>query len=137
MNKDELMEMARYADNSQDGAILALLVEGVSLEEMLELSKFDVDFLNRTVQLKDKKLQVSSSTILIVKGAVDQDAYITITGEHSKIQKLEEDNSVFRPLKGEQMNVDTLKDRIRSVEEKDGYQEGEILLWTAQNKRKD
>jgi integrase len=104
-DKDEIMEMVEFADNPQDGVIVGLLFDGVShkneFEELIELTKDNIDFDNRVINLEDRQVPMSDRTYLAVKGALDTSLkYISITGETSRSYKIAEGENVLRGLRG-------------------------------------
>lgn len=110
---DELMEMAEYADNRQDGAIIALVAEGLSYKdkyaELVELTSDDVDVVNKVINLPERiegdrkvearSIKVSDKTIEIVNGALAEEEYYSIKGETSRTYQLANSNHVLRGLR--------------------------------------
>jgi len=126
-DQDEIMQMAMYSDNAQDGVILGLLFDGVShkneFEELINLTTDDVDLDNLVINIKsidgegksvdsfDRKIPISQETAILIKGALEQDTkYISVKGETSRQYKIAEGDRVLRGLRGK----DTVKGQIVS-----------------------
>lgn len=105
-DKDEIMEMAMSADNAQDGVILGLLFDGLShkneFEELTELTKDDInmDTENQEIILEDRNVPISTETAILIRRALDEDKYVSITGEKARKYKIAEGDNVLRGLRG-------------------------------------
>ncbi len=126
--KDEIMEMAIRADNAQDGVIIALLFDGVSLknnyEELinLKINKFDEE--NRTITTENGRvIPLSKETTILVKHASDQaDRYVSTTGESHRSYKVAQGENVLRGLRGrDTVSVGVIGQRIYRTTENYGY----------------
>lgn len=133
---EEIMDMAEYADNAQDGVILALTFDGVSFKdnytELVELNEKQVDFENSVINLPeriegDRKVEartipMSSKTRMLVKRAIEDKTYVSITGEKSRTYKLAESNFILRGVrKGrEKINWRNINQRIIRIAETEG-----------------
>ncbi|KEK23872.1 phage lytic cycle repressor MrpR family protein [Bacillus gaemokensis] len=128
---EEIMDMAEYSDNAQDGVILALTFDGVSFKdnytELVELTEKQVDFENSVINLPertegDRKVEartvpMSAKTRMLVKRAIEDGEYVSITGEKSRTYKLAESNHILRGVrKGrEKINWRNINQRILRI----------------------
>ncbi|MBK1611732.1 site-specific integrase [Bacillus cereus] len=132
-DKDEIMDMAMYSDNSQDGVILSLIFDGVSFKdnytELVELTKKNVDFDNNEINLPERKegdriveartIPISPETSRLVNRAIEDTEYVSITGETSRKYKLAESIHILRGVrKGrEKINWRNISQRILRIAE--------------------
>lgn len=111
--KDELYELAEYAENSQDGGVLALLFENVSLERIKQLKEED---------LKDPEFQrqIGADALKIVNNALEEKQYID-EEEEKGIYRLEKSEYVFRNASGKKLDVEELENRVKRIGRTYGY----------------
>lgn len=126
-DRDEIMEMALNADNAQDGVILALLFDGVShkneFEELIELTKDDIDFDNKEIRLKDRTIPMRHETKILVEDALDQDRkYVSIKGEKARTYTVTRGINVLRGLRGKaKVKAQIISQRILRIADIYGY----------------
>lgn len=112
--RDEIYYMADYAENAQDGVLLALLFEGVShkneMLEMREIKESDVDFENNTIYIKnrEKNIPLSNSAMRMINRAIREEFYFSTTGESRRKYKLTENGYLLR---GTRKNSDMIATR--------------------------
>lgn len=130
-DQDELMTMAMYSDNAQDGVILGLLFDGVShkneFEELINLTSEDVDLDNFVITIKsndgERIIPISHETAILIKGALDQEVkYISVNGETSRQYKIAEGDHVLRGLRGkDKVKPQIISQRILRIAEHNDY----------------
>lgn len=127
-DKDEIMEMAMSSDNAQDGVILGLLFDGLShkneFEELTELTKNDInmDADNQEILLEDRNVPMSTETAILVNRALDEDKYVSITGENVRKYKIAEGDNVLRGLRGKnKVKGQIISQRILRIADTFGY----------------
>lgn len=127
-SKEEIMEMAIRADNAQDGVIIALLFDGVSLknnyEELINLKIDKFDEVNETITTEEGRvIPLSKETAILVKHASDQgDRYVSTTGENHRTYKVAQGENVLRGLRGrDTVSVGVIGQRIYRTTENYGY----------------
>lgn len=78
-SEDEIIWLEEHLVNYQDIVIIRLLFEGVHTEELLNLTKHDVDFNDNILRLKNgdqvRTLKVSDRALKFIKGAIEQEKY--------------------------------------------------------------
>ena len=121
-DKDQIMEMAMNADNSQDGVILALLFDGVShkneFEELIHLTKDNVNEDHQEIVLADRVLPISTETLILVRRALEEDTYVSIKGEASRRYKIADGINVLRGLRGKsKVKAQIISQRILRIAE--------------------
>jgi integrase len=125
-DKEEIMAMAEDAENAQDGVILALLFDGVShkneFEELINLTKKDINFETKEINLPNRTIPMSQETTFLVKDALLIDTYYSINGERVRRYKITEGDYVLRGLRKKlQVKASIISERIIRLAEKFGY----------------
>lgn len=102
-DKDEIMAMADESDNAQDGVILALLFDGVShkneFNELINLTRDNVDLEEKKIKLEGRTIDISQETYLLIKEALTEDNYYSISGEKTRKYKITEGKNILRGLR--------------------------------------
>ncbi|MFC9727614.1 MULTISPECIES: hypothetical protein [Bacillus cereus group] len=125
--KEEIMSIANDADNPQDGVILALIFDGVSnkneFEELINLTEHDVDFDDKVIRLEDREVSMSDDTYTLVKGAINEPKYQSVTGGRTREYKLAESEYVLRGLRNnKQIKWQNISQRIIRLAEQFGWE---------------
>lgn len=101
--KDNIMDICLDATNAQDGVILALIFDGVSYkneyEELINLREKDFDFTNNLIKLPNRTIKMSQETKILVKGALKDTEYYSLSGEKMRTYKIAESDYVLRGLR--------------------------------------
>lgn len=132
-DKEEIMEMAEYADNAQDGVIIALTFDGLSYRdkytELVELTKEMVDFEEGVINLPkrvegdqvipERKVPMSSTTAVLVRDAISNHEYVSVNGKNSRKYKLVQSEHILRGVrKGRgKINWRNINQRILRISE--------------------
>lgn len=132
-DKDAIMEMASFADNAQDGVILALLFDGLSYRdkytELVELTEEMIDLDNNSIHLparqegdtriEPRTIKISNETKKLIKSAINDSEYVSINGESSRTYKIADSNHILRGVrKGrEKINWRNINQRILRISE--------------------
>lgn len=124
--KDDIMAMAEESDNPQDGVILALLFDGLSrkneFEELVELTKDDVDFDFKKVNLDNRTISISHETKMLIEDALKEDTYYSINGEKVRKYKITEGNYILRGLRNKlKVKAQMISQRIMRIADKNAY----------------
>ncbi|MGE6347957.1 tyrosine-type recombinase/integrase [Bacillus mycoides] len=125
--KEEIMSMANETENPQDGVILALIFDGVSnkneFEELINLSEDNIDFDDKVIKLEDREVPMSQETALLVKDAIHEDKYQSISGERVREYKLADSEYVLRGLRNnKQIKWQNISQRIIRLSEQFGWE---------------
>lgn len=85
----ELEEIEAHCINSQDAVIVRALFEGLTVSELLNLKKTDVDYENGILKLKDDKkgertLKVSEQCLKLIRQASEEIQYYKNNGQISE-----------------------------------------------------
>lgn len=109
ITEEELKEIENHCVNAQDAVIVRALFEGLTISELLNLKKDDVDYDNCILKLKDDKkgertLKVSSECIRLIAQAARQEKYYKNNGEVTENTKrpwneLIDNEYILRPNK--------------------------------------
>lgn len=88
---EEIKILEDYCENAQDAVIIRLLFEGVNgdeCSELLNLKKYDIDFDQYILNLKDtdskRQLKVSEECISLLKEALNQTQYSAKSGRNGR-----------------------------------------------------
>ncbi|MCK2000406.1 hypothetical protein MZM54_03245 [[Brevibacterium] frigoritolerans] len=111
--QDEIYELAKDAENSQDGGVLALLFENVPLERIKQLKEKDLNDL-------EFQRQIGADALKIVKNALEEKQYID-EDEEKGIYRLEKSKYVFRDASGKKLAVEELENRVKRIGRTFGY----------------
>ncbi|MCY7911199.1 hypothetical protein MOB65_20295 [Bacillus inaquosorum] len=118
-DKDEIMEIAQYSDNSQDGVIPALLFDGLSYKdkyvELVDLHKDMIDMEDGLIHLPareegeytipERTIQMSDTTKSLVKKAILDKEYVSVNGYSSRKYKLAESDYVLRGVRSNRTKI--------------------------------
>lgn len=123
-DKQEIMEMAMNTDNPQDGVIIGLLFDGLSLknefEELTNLTEGQCDLDNKVITIsEDRKIEISTETAILVRQALEQDqVYLSITGDKARKYKIADGLNVIRGLRGKaKVKGQIINQRILRIKE--------------------
>lgn len=128
--RKEIMDIAMGARNAQDGAIIALLFEGLShkdnFKEITELKVSDVDLDNNTVYVssRNEKIKISQETAILLKNAINHKTYYSIKGDTMRTYELESTSYVFRSLRyvgDKPLSFRVINQRILRIAKENGY----------------
>lgn len=103
--KEEIMNMAMYAENAQDGVILALLYEGVSpknnFKELVNIKVEDIDFDKGELNIegRDMPIKLSKETLFLLKGAICISSYYSVNGDKIREYNITKTDYVLRGLR--------------------------------------
>lgn len=123
-SRQELMSMALHADNAQDGALIAVMFDGMNNKnqsyEIINLKNRDVDLDNQTILVrgkdKDRIINLSTETCILLRDAMEQDEYIGIQGDQYRKYKLLDSEYVFRGIRNNpQIKWRNINDRISRI----------------------
>ena len=122
--RQEIMTMAMHTENAQDGAIIALLFDGVNnknqFHELVNLKKEHIDFNEQTATIHGedgiRKIKMSTETCILVKDAIEQDEYISINNENYRKYEVCKSDYVFRGLRSNaQVKWRNINERIARI----------------------
>jgi len=140
--KEEIDAISMYADNAQDGAIIALIFEGVSyknrFEELINLKRENIDLENQEIHLPqriikgrngeediiipERTIKISTNTAILVKNAMNDEFYYSIKGDTVRRYKLTDSEYVLRGTRGnKQIRWENINQRILRIAEINGY----------------
>ena len=123
-SRQEIMSMAMSADNAQDGAIIAVLFDGVNnknqFSEIINLKKSDFDPQNNQLKISNEDncrvINLSTETCILVKQAIDNDEYISIQGDDYRKYHLYNSEYIFRSVRNnEQVSWRNVTERIARI----------------------
>lgn len=103
--RTEVMRIAMGASNAQDGAIIALLFDGLShkenFKEFTDLKVADVDFDKNEIYVasRNESIKISTETAILLKHAVEHEKYYSIKGDTLRTYDIEPTSYVFRSLR--------------------------------------
>jgi integrase len=95
----EITEIERFCENAQDAVIIRLYFEGVAGKDSCEirnLNKFDVDFKNNILHLRNEKgmlarsIEVSDRTIKLIEEALSEKTYTKRNGQMEVTENIKE-----------------------------------------------
>lgn len=123
--RQEIMSMAMSADNAQDGAIIAVLFDGLNnknkFSEIVNLKKDNFHPEDNRLYIynengEGRTISLSSDTCILLKQAINQHEYISIQGETFRKYNLCESEYIFRGLRDNvQIKWQNINERIARI----------------------
>lgn len=137
-SKQEIDNLSSYSENAQDGVILSLLFDGVSHKrKFIELRNIQIqhcDLENLVINipelvdedngeiLPERQVPISANTAMMIRAAMKDEHYVSITGSRSRRYKLAESDYVLRGLRNNyQIKWENISQRIIRIAELEGY----------------
>ena len=131
--EDEILKMERNLVNAQDKVVLRAAFIGIKIEELLNLTKKDVNSNSNTLKLHDgdneRELVVDKETMDIIIAAMKEDTYQLKNGQSlgkRRVSNLVENDYVIKTVEGKAINVEKASNaliyrRLALVSEWFGY----------------
>ncbi|QRV11387.1 hypothetical protein JR311_20410 (plasmid) [Bacillus velezensis] len=118
-DRDEIMEIAEYSDNSQDGVIPALLFDGLSYKDKyVELVDLHKDMINMDdgliylpareegdYTIPERTIEMSEITKSLVERAMKDKEYVSVSGYTSRKYSLAESDYILRGTRSSRTKI--------------------------------